>query len=551
VPSENVTANNFVSKMVHVRYVTAALISDQSQLLAITPILDSMGIGYDVYNDNSMYLYTEDFDLLLSYQTVIFYTDYRHLTSNEYSTLESYLSSGGNLLVTGFDSLVSDDLLRDLIRSATMGDNTGEPDLYVVDATHPIMNGPYGSFPVGYHISGLYGDCDAVEADIARNAITVAMLWDGYDKITATELSPGKVVYWNGRGDYDWVQNVDCETMLKNILAWFAVPIIPRDVAIISVTTSATEVYEGQIVNITVVAKNEGNVTETFDVAAYYDASVIGTQNVANLTAGANVTLTFSWDTSSAACMHMIKAVAASVLGEVDTADNTYFDGYVKVKMVGDVNGDGIVDIVDVVIAAIIFGSAAEDDPETPWDDTRNWNPIVDLNEDGIIDIVDLVIIGVNFGERLLERFERTTVYVDPQATTVMVGETFTVSVKIFNVTNLFGFEYKLFWNSTYLNLTSYTIHVPAGWEPPNGFLVKDEIGVWMWGGNKTGLAYHWYAYTSLTGAPFTGDLTLATYTFEVLNPGICALDIHDDLFVDNTPHHIPHDTVDGYVTIV
>jgi thermitase len=553
VPGENVTVNNVVSKIIHVRYVYVALISDYAELLAITPILDSLGIGYDIYNDNRLHLYTEHLNLLLSYPTVIFYTDYRQITLDEYSALESYLSSGGNLLVTGFDSLVSDDLLRDLIRSATMGDNTGEPDLYVVDATHPITNGPYGSFPSGYHISGLYSDCDAVEADIAQNAITVAMLWDGYDKIIATDGLLGKVVYWNGRGDYDWVNNVDCETMLGNILAWFALPIIPRDVAIISVTSSATEVYEGQIVNITIVAKNEGNITETFDVAAYYGASVIGTQNVANLTAGANVTLTFNWDTSSAKpslISYMIKAIAASVPGEIDTADNTYFDGYVKVKMVGDVNGDGIIDIVDVVIAAIIFGSAAEDDPETPWDETRNWNPVMDLNEDGIIDIVDLVIIGVNFGKRLPEGFERTTVYVDPQATTVMVGETFTVSVKIFNVTNLFGFEYKLFWNSTYLNLTSYTFHVPAGWEPPNGFLVKDEIGVWM-GGNKTGLAYHWYAYTSITGAPFTGDLTLATYTFEALNPGICTLDIHGDRFVDNTATYIPHDTVDGYVTIV
>jgi len=65
----------------------------------------------------------------------------------------------------------------------------------------------------------------------------------------------------------------------------------------------------------------------------------------------------------------------------------------------GDINGDGIVNIQDIVIAALAFGSEAVDDPNTPWNETGNWNPDADLNSDGIIDICDLVIIGVNFGK--------------------------------------------------------------------------------------------------------------------------------------------------------
>jgi parallel beta-helix repeat protein len=59
---------------------------------------------------------------------------------------------------------------------------------------------------------------------------------------------------------------------------------------------------------------------------------------------------------------------------------------------VGDINSDGIVDINDIVIAALAFGSY----PGHP-----RWNPIADIKQDGIIDIIDLVIIGVNFGKRL------------------------------------------------------------------------------------------------------------------------------------------------------
>jgi len=172
------------------------------------------------------------------------------------------------------------------------------------------------------------------------------------------------------------------------------VPTGIHDVAIVSVAASATEVYEGQMVNITVIAKNEGNVTETFDVTIYYDASAIGIQTVIDLTAGANVTLTFSWDTTGVTpriISYTIKAVATPVPGEIDTVDNTYIDGNVKIKMMGDINGDGIVDIFDVVIAAEAFGSC----PGHP-----KWNPITDLNNDGIIDIFDLVIIAVNFGNR-------------------------------------------------------------------------------------------------------------------------------------------------------
>jgi len=200
VSGENVTINNVASCIAHVRYIEVALISAYSELTTIAPILDSMGIGCDIYNDNNMYLYTEDLNLLLKYKAVIFYNRYRWITSTEYSTLESYLSSGGNLLVTGYDCLVSDTLLADLVRSSSTGDNTGEYDLIVVDETHSIMNGPYGSFPAEYHIYGLYSDCDMAEADTTRGAVTVAELLDGYDRIIATEGVPGKVVFWNGDG---------------------------------------------------------------------------------------------------------------------------------------------------------------------------------------------------------------------------------------------------------------------------------------------------------------------------------------------------------------
>ena len=60
-----------------------------------------------------------------------------------------------------------------------------------------------------------------------------------------------------------------------------------------------------------------------------------------------------------------------------------------KVVGLGDVNGDGKVDIYDVVQAAIAYGSKPED---------PNWDPDADVNGDGKVDIYDLVTICGYYG---------------------------------------------------------------------------------------------------------------------------------------------------------
>jgi len=107
---------------------------------------------------------------------------------------------------------------------------------------------------------------------------------------------------------------------------------VPHDVAIVSVTPSPTKVNPGQLVNITVVAENQGSATETFNVTAYYDNNSIGKKTVSSLAAGARTSITFSWSsTGIAEGKYVIKAVADVVPGEVDIADNTYVDGTVSV----------------------------------------------------------------------------------------------------------------------------------------------------------------------------------------------------------------------------
>jgi hypothetical protein len=165
------------------------------------------------------------------------------------------------------------------------------------------------------------------------------------------------------------------------------------DVAIMFVNvTSPNKVYPGKIVTIQVIAMNRGNfTTETFNVTLHYSSNVIGVQTV---TVGpwSNVTLTFHWDTTGQVPCHnfTIWAEASHVPFELKFDNNVYYDGWVKIKMLGDVNGDGVIDILDIVLISIAYGSR----PGYP-----NWNPEADLVPPyGFIDILDLVTCSSKYG---------------------------------------------------------------------------------------------------------------------------------------------------------
>ena len=60
--------------------------------------------------------------------------------------------------------------------------------------------------------------------------------------------------------------------------------------------------------------------------------------------------------------------------------------------LVGDVNGDGKVNIEDVAIVAKHFGTT----PSSP-----TWNPACDLDNNGKVDIADVAIVAQAFGQHV------------------------------------------------------------------------------------------------------------------------------------------------------
>jgi hypothetical protein len=162
------------------------------------------------------------------------------------------------------------------------------------------------------------------------------------------------------------------------------------DTATTNVTPHKKVVCQGYTMNINVTVTNQGDFTETFQVTAYANTTMIETKEV-TLTSESSTTVTFTWNTAGfAKGNYTISAYAWPVPGETDTADNRKEDSWVVISIYCDVNGDGIVDISDILDTALAFGAT----PGEP-----RWNPNCDLDDNGIIDISDILETALHFGE--------------------------------------------------------------------------------------------------------------------------------------------------------
>jgi hypothetical protein len=74
---------------------------------------------------------------------------------------------------------------------------------------------------------------------------------------------------------------------------------------------------------------------------------------------------------------------------EIDTSNNIMEDGQIHIRLMGDINGDKIVNYTDAIEIGAAFGSKPKD---------PNWNPLADLTQDGYINYLDVIIMGANFG---------------------------------------------------------------------------------------------------------------------------------------------------------
>jgi hypothetical protein len=105
-----------------------------------------------------------------------------------------------------------------------------------------------------------------------------------------------------------------------------------HDVAVLNVVPYPRVVSVGQVVGISVTVKNKGNNTESFYVTTYYEHVVISKILVTDLVPSGELNLNFKWNTTGTLPnTYVISAVADTVEGETQTADNTFVDGTVTI----------------------------------------------------------------------------------------------------------------------------------------------------------------------------------------------------------------------------
>jgi hypothetical protein len=173
------------------------------------------------------------------------------------------------------------------------------------------------------------------------------------------------------------------------------VRIVKHDIAIINVSTSTNETYVSRIVNVQVTTQNLGNIAENYGINVSAGGKQIAQLQVLNLQPNEIRNLTFDWNTSDFApnmTPYTIKAEADVLPNETNVTNNIYIDGDVKLKIIGDINGDGTVNINDLTL----WDSAFNSKPGEP-----NWNPQADINGDGIVDKEDGIQIIQNYQNSL------------------------------------------------------------------------------------------------------------------------------------------------------
>lgn len=166
--------------------------------------------------------------------------------------------------------------------------------------------------------------------------------------------------------------------------------ILLHDIEVVNVSISTNESYVGRVVNVTVVAKNDGDVAENFTINICRNDTLFGTFDVINLPPGDDTTIIYGWNTSgvTAGSSYTIKANASIIPYEANITNNVFVDGEVKIKIIGDINGDNIVDINDLIAWDMAWGSR---------DGEANWNPQADINGDGVVDNNDGMLIVQNY----------------------------------------------------------------------------------------------------------------------------------------------------------
>jgi hypothetical protein len=292
-------------------------------------------------------------------------------------------------------------------QNLTGSDGIGDTP-YVIDANnidhYPLMN--------PHNASSLFVTISPVSAtlDVGQSQLFTSIVTDGISPYTYQWCLNGSAVpgatsdNWTftptSAGPYTVYMEVNDSvgTQETSNTTTVTVNIATHDVAVTSVTPYGNWTYQGWSMNLNVTVANLGDFAENATVNLYYNGTagngLIGTEPV-SLAVNETETLTFIWNTTGVPICYSGYNITAviDISPEIDSnMTNNVLQSplTVQVRILGDINGDGKVDIYDALLAATSFGSKPG---------SSNWNPDADFKHDGVIDIYDMIILASYFGQ--------------------------------------------------------------------------------------------------------------------------------------------------------
>ena len=294
------------------------------------------------------------------------------------------------------------------------------------------------------------------------------------------------------------------------------------------------------------------------------DTRNIGTAN-AILVLGGSCNYTFVWnETDTLHPSYYSITGYANVLNDTtfDTnpSDNQLTNDTVQAKeLIGDINGDGIVDIYDALLLSSSFGKLEN---QTGYNPDANFSPSPDdVAGLQIIDIYDAIALGSHFnwningplsgrmsskGGTLAATAGASSVLVDPSQINVFKGEVFSVNVEVTSATDLYGWEFKLYWNSTVLNCTNAVVQTPTEWQNNT-----QTFGTGLEANYNATCSRYWQGQSAMYPASsFNGSMTLVTLTFQALQAGTTSLTLADVKLGNSTAQRIAYTASSGSVSV-
>ena len=134
-----------------------------------------------------------------------------------------------------------------------------------------------------------------------------------------------------------------------------------------------------------------------------------------------------------------------------------------------------------------------------------------------------------------------TKICVEPTVTTNYIGFIFSVDVNVTSVSNMWSWDFYLYYNNTLLNCTYAQSFPAASWTYYTQVAPTIEQDY-----NSTHGRVH-ATLSALGGSPFNGSMTISTIWFNVtVAAGSCTLDIKDSVIRDKNDVEISHEEHDG-----